>query len=63
MILDWDAFVFYCLVYLKLFTLPLNSEVSCAKIVCWSFLECISYFSLELVGMFRIFQFVLVLVG
>ena len=36
--------------------------VSCAKIPCWSFLECINYFSFELVGVFRIFQFVLVLV-
>ena len=46
-------------------TLPFNSDgrVSLAEIPCWSFLECINYFSFELVGVFRIFQFVLVLVG
>ena len=33
--------------------------VSGAKIPCWSFLECIHYFYVELVGVFRIFQFVL----
>ena len=30
---------------------------------CWSFLECISYFSFELVDVFNIFQLVLVLVA
>ena len=30
---------------------------------CWPFLDCINYFSFELVDVFRIFQFVLVLVG
>ena len=33
----------------------LNSDVSFAKIPCLSFLECINYFSFELVGMFRLF--------
>ena len=37
--------------------------ISCSEVVCWSFLECINYFSFELVGAFRIVQFVLVLVG
>ena len=37
--------------------------ISCIEILCWSFLECINYFLSELVIMFRIFQFVLVLAG
>ena len=41
--------------------------VSCTENLCRSFLECISYqisyVSFELVGVFRIFQFVFVLVG
>ena len=43
--------------------MPLNSliqMVSCVEILCWSFLESINYFSFQLVGVFTIFQFVLV---
>ena len=37
--------------------------VSFSDIVCCSFLECINHFSFELVGVFRVVQFVSVLVG
>ena len=46
--------------------IPFNSliqMVSCAEILCCSLLECISYFSCELVRVFRIFQFILVCQG
>ena len=39
-------------------TPPFNSDGLLRRILRWSFCECMNYFSFELVGAFRIFQFV-----
>ena len=57
--LDWNAFVFYCTSKIihpcSGIILPFNADDLLRR---WSFLECVNYFSFELVGVLRIFQFV-----
>ena len=65
--LECLCFLFSCIfknIYpCSVITLPFNSDGPLRQNSSLVFLECINYFSFELVGVFRIFQFVLALVG